>query len=74
MKSFTAAMNATFRTKDEGVGAFGAQLKALTRADKLWFHRELNAAGIECSEPVESPVAAAQDAADNEPVEQVAVA
>jgi hypothetical protein len=51
-QSFTAAMNKAFRTPGQPLGSFSAELKALDRADKLWFHRELNKSGIECESPI----------------------
>lgn len=48
---FAAAMAKTFRRSDETPGQFAAQLSKLNNEDRAWYHRELNAAGIECDEP-----------------------
>lgn len=50
---FSAAMKKYFGFKDgQTLSEFGAELKALSDADKSWFHAELNRIGVDCDPPV----------------------
>jgi len=54
-KNFTARMVEQFRRPEQGAGQFAAELKALTPADKDWYHRELNKAGLPTDAPTTLP-------------------
>lgn len=52
MLTFVGAMKQYFGMKPgQTLSEFGAELRAVSDADKLWYHSELNRIGIACTPP-----------------------
>lgn len=55
MKSFLVTMKDFFGLREgQSVLQFGAEMKALSYEEKMWFHGELKKLGIECAEPAKA--------------------